>query len=66
MKAVRGGRLLPTFSGLFAAIRQDRSLIKHAMRPEMISYINRNEMRFHEKPVQYFRRHILTNLRHDL
>jgi GT2 family glycosyltransferase len=65
VKALRNRRLLPAFAGLFAAIRQDRSLIKHAMDAQMISYIYRNEMRFHENPLEYFYRHILTKFRSD-
>lgn len=63
--ALRNGRLMPAFGGLFAAIKQDRCLIKHAMHPQMVSYIYRNETRFHEKPFEYFCRHVLTRVRRD-
>jgi GT2 family glycosyltransferase len=66
IKALRNGCLMPAFAGLFAAVKQDRSLIKHAMNPHMISYIYRNETRFHEKPLEYFSRYILPAARRDV
>jgi GT2 family glycosyltransferase len=66
IKALRNRRLMPALAGLFEALNQDRALIKRAMPAPMISYIHQNEIRFHEKPVRYFRRHILTKLSQDL
>jgi hypothetical protein len=56
---------MPALAGLFGALKQDRSLIRHAMHPRMISYIYQNETRFHETPLAYFYRHILRNDRRD-
>jgi GT2 family glycosyltransferase len=65
LKALRNRRLMPALAGLFGALKQDRSLIRHAMHPRMISYIYQNETRFHETPLAYFYRHILRNDRRD-
>jgi GT2 family glycosyltransferase len=61
VKALRNRRLMPAFAGLFGALKQDRSLIRHAMPAPMVSYIYQNETRFHESPLAYFYRQILRN-----
>jgi GT2 family glycosyltransferase len=59
LKAARNRRLTPAFAGLYAAIAQDGALIKHAMTSHAISYVKRNETRFHENPFAYFYRRVL-------
>jgi GT2 family glycosyltransferase len=61
LKALRNRRLMPAFAGLFGAFKHDRSLIKHAMPAQMISYIYQNETRYHESALAYFYRQILRN-----
>ncbi len=65
VKAARNRRLMPALSGLAAAIHQDYSLFKRSMNMHMLSYIYRNETRFHENPFEYFYRRVLVKLRPD-
>ena len=65
LKAARNRRLMPALGGLYAAIAQDGALLKHAMNAHAISYVRRNETRFHENPFAYFYRRIWIKDRTD-